>query len=119
MRHRVELQSAARSQATFGKVATVWSTFATVWARVEPMAGGEALSGDQVQSRASHKITIRYNSTLTTNDRIRLTGWRAVEIHKIINPQERNIYLEVEGTEIPGVTARGYGEGDYGDAVWL
>lgn len=182
LRHRVELQSPARSQNATGAVSTIWTTYATVWAALEPFRAAEERTADQVQAKVTHKITLRFNGTITTRDRIllatytgtsgaaeynntgctidsngglvRLTdagnfaaglagklvkcdfsatytdgvyeittstansitinlpwssnvptaevwvGARVISVHRIINPGERGIYLEIEGTEV-------------------
>lgn len=62
--HRVIIQSRGDASDDYGGSAVTWSTLSTVWAIIEPMSGREVLQSEQLQSRVTHKITIRYNSTL-------------------------------------------------------
>lgn len=47
---------------------------ALVWGKVEPVAGGEALSADQLTATARQKITIRYRVGVDTTWQLVLDG---------------------------------------------
>jgi len=72
LRHRIELQTAVRTKSSAGDDSTYWTTYATVWAAVEPITAKEQLKGDQVQSDNTHKIIIRYNGTVKPKSRVLL-----------------------------------------------
>lgn len=78
LRHRVALQSPTRSQNATGAVSTIWATYATVWAALEPMRAAEERTADQVQAQVTHKVTLRYNGTLKPKDRILLSTYSGV-----------------------------------------
>lgn len=89
LRHRVELKSVAQTPNTFGEMTDTWSTFATVWASVEPLKGRELLIAQQANSEVTLRVRLRYNSSIDVNDRV-VIGSRILEIVSIINPEERD-----------------------------
>lgn len=84
---------------TGGEVALTPSTHATVWASIQPLRGQERMNAAQVTPEVTHKITIRYLSTLTSRMRI---SWdsRFFGIVSIINPLERNERQELMCKEL-------------------
>ena len=43
-------------------------------AHVKAMSGGERWHSDRVEASSTHKIVVRYNSSLTTKDRVVIRG---------------------------------------------
>lgn len=99
LRHRLALQSGTASTDTYGAVTYAYTTYDTVWGSITPLRGLELIHAQQVQSEVTHKCFIRYNSTVTTTDRI-LFDSRTFEITSILNSEERAIYQEVWCKEI-------------------
>jgi len=99
LRHRVELHSATAAQDAYGESIDTFASFATVWASVEPLQGRELEHAQQISAETNHKVTIRYNSTVTEAHRV-IFGSRTLEITAIINPQERNEYQDLFCKEI-------------------
>lgn len=66
MRERVSLQTRAEAAATAGGTTETFTTVATVWARVEPLAVGKYIAGAQTEKVATHRITARYRSDYKT-----------------------------------------------------
>lgn len=94
--HRVKLL--ARAEAGFGQAAT-WNTYATVWAKIAPLSGRQAWAAQQFVSEVSHTITIRYRQDVQARHRIQFGG-RNFEIKAVLNPEERNIRLDLLCEEI-------------------
>lgn len=94
LRHRIELKSLTEAQNAFGEATKAYATYATVWAEVKPLRGKEAEQAQQVVAEAECQITIRYHASVVETDRIGFDG-REFEINSIINPLERNEYLEL------------------------
>jgi SPP1 family predicted phage head-tail adaptor len=92
LRKRVQLQHLARNQDSFGEAVPSYSTYATVWASVEPLQGRELEHAQQISAEVTHRVTIRYNAAVTPEHRV-LYGTRILEIEAVINPEERNEYL--------------------------
>lgn len=60
----IEIQSNAHTTDPDGWQSSDWTTLHTVRAAIKPINGNEVFAGGQLQSRASHKILIRYQSDL-------------------------------------------------------
>jgi len=99
LRHRIELQSNAPTQDSYGEPIASWTTDDTVWASIEPLSGRELLRAQEVHAEVTTRIRVRYPgalgaSTLTADDRIK-HGARIFEIAAVINPDERDRELEL------------------------
>lgn len=71
---RVALQSLTSAQSSMGDEAGVWSTNATVWARVEPLRGMAYFAAGQAQRTSDHRITIRWRSGVSAGMRLLWRG---------------------------------------------
>lgn len=99
LKHRVELQRAARVQnERSGQMEDTWETYATVWAKVEPLSGGEQVYAHQVAADTSHLVRMRFLEGVLAADRV-LHGGRPLYITRPINVDERGIALELLCTE--------------------
>lgn len=90
LRHRVDLRLPSSNRDSVGQAITDHSTYATVWARVTPLSGRELEHADQISAETTHKVVIRYNSSVAATHRVNFNG-RVLEIESIVNPEERNI----------------------------
>jgi len=98
--HRVLLQSRGTTQNSVGQILPeVWTTTATVWASISPLAGREYLNASGERAEVSHRIFIRYGPTVAPKDRV-LFGSRVFDIISVINIRERNRELELMCTEV-------------------
>jgi SPP1 family predicted phage head-tail adaptor len=88
------LQTPTETSDGLGGVSTAWGTFNTVYASIWPLKGAEYIAAMQTTSEISHKIRIRYLANVTPKLRIKF-GTRYFDIQSVINPDERNIYLEM------------------------
>lgn len=96
---RVTLQRAATVQdENTGELIQTWGTLATVWARVEPVAGREFIGAGALQSELVTKITIRYMPTPTASDRLQHDG-RTYSITSVVDYRSarREIVLMCKG----------------------
>ena len=98
LRHRIIIQSGTEARDAYGAVTVTWGTFATVWARVEPLSGKETYVAQTIKAETAHKITIRYLSGVLAKMRV-LFGTRTFDIKQIINWEERNKELALIATE--------------------
>ena len=105
LRHSVIVQSPGGTRDAVGDVIDSWTSVATVWASVEPLSGREALIAAQLHASTTHKITIRWDTSLAAlaaTWRI-LWGARVFDIVEPRNPDERNRTWElicIEGLAI-------------------
>lgn len=71
---RVLIEAPTFSNDSIGASTTTWATLATVWARVEHLAGKELYAAKQIIPTADLKITIRYRSDITEKMRVTHDG---------------------------------------------
>lgn len=97
MRERITLQSATRTLDAGGGAVVSWTPLAFaahVWARIEPLSGGEALQAMRLQARVTHRVRLRWRDDVTAAMRL-VWGTRVLNIRAVINPDERRRYLEL------------------------
>lgn len=60
LRHSVTLQSKSVSRDAAGGESIMWTTFATVWAEVQPLSGREYVAMRQAQADVAVRVRMRY-----------------------------------------------------------
>lgn len=100
LQHRVSLQAATETPTDTGEVTRVWTTYATVWARVEPLAGRELVYAQQTTPDVTHRVTLRYRAGVTTAHRL-LYGSRILHIRAARNVEEDDVELQLDCQETP------------------
>ncbi len=68
---RVTLESYTTTQDDWGQPIEGWTTFATVWAAVEPLRGREFIAAQAMTSELSARIRIRYRPGITGTMRVK------------------------------------------------
>jgi len=96
LRHRGTLQRKSDSS-TWGTSGT-WTTYATVWVKIEPTSGREYPEGRKIQAETTHLITMRFIHGVHPDMRFLFEG-RIFKIVSAINVQERSRELMLECTE--------------------
>jgi SPP1 family predicted phage head-tail adaptor len=94
---RITIETPANAQNAVGEATLTWSTFATVWARVQSLSGREAERYAEVVGFLGHKVTIRALPGVSTSMRVIYRN-RTLEIGAI-NEYERVWYVELICTE--------------------
>ena len=89
LRHRVAIQSQSTTLDDYGEATGSWSTGDTVWAAVEPVSGSERDIGEGKAGIVSHRVVMRYNSSVSPKKRL-LFGSRVLNIDSVINVDELN-----------------------------
>lgn len=90
MRHRATLQTYTPTRDATGGVVESWTDVATVYARVEPIRGREALEAEQILAEADTRVTIRYGSEWAAIN----PSWRVLcrnVVYNIVHVVERNL----------------------------
>lgn len=100
LQRRVALQAAAETTTETGEVARVWTTYATVWARIEPLAGRELVYAQQTTPDVTHRVTLRYRADVTVAHRL-LYGTRVLHIRAARNLEEDDVELQLDCQETP------------------
>ena len=93
---RIELQSRSSSADSFGQPSNTWTTYKKTWAEVMPLAGNKIMFSTretsyaaQYQQDITHQVRIRYNSSVTVDDRVYYDS-RILEIVSVVNVGERD-----------------------------
>lgn len=62
-KNRIEIQQYTLTDDGYGSSTEAWNTIATIFAVITPVSGRETFSSEQLESRVTHKMLIRYNSS--------------------------------------------------------
>lgn len=92
LRHRLVLEEAVRSDDGVGGAIESWTALDEVWAAVRPISGQEREAADQIASRVTHEVWVRYRTGVKPEMRFR-GGERVFEIHAVIDAAERHRFL--------------------------
>ena len=101
MRQRFTLQSPSVVADGSGGVITSWTNVKDVWGALQPFTPGQ-LWQQQEDRRASHRVTLRYDSAVQTGMRLQLNS-RNFLIHTITTGDDRNRWLELLVEEQSGL----------------
>jgi len=95
---RVVLQYTTKVSDGMGHFTETWTDAAAVWAAIWPTSAKETVQSMQTDMVISHRIRIRYRSVLRPSWRIKF-AFRYFNIVSIINPNEKNEYLDIMAKE--------------------
>ena len=70
LRHRVTLEEFVEIRNSAGERESIWQFVAYLWAAIEPSSAREFVAAQQMQSKVSARITIRYRSGVNAGMRI-------------------------------------------------
>lgn len=99
LRHRITFQRETRAPDGGGGSVVIWADVSTVWAAVEPVRGWERFEAQRLESRVSHKITIRDGLDVQAAMRVKF-GERFFRIHAVRNLEERGRYRVLDCEEV-------------------
>ncbi|HUU35193.1 MAG TPA: phage head closure protein [Vicinamibacterales bacterium] len=74
LRQRVEIQQRIETRDEMGGVSEAWETVAMRWASIEPLQGRELMEAQQIASRVTMQVRMRYYEGLSPKHRL---IWRA------------------------------------------
>ena len=94
MRKRIRIEVPQRVGDGIGGGFISWQLVDTVWAALEPLSGGEAVSAQRLAGSVSHEAWIRYRPGITPEMRL-VFGIRRFDIRLVINHQERSRRLRL------------------------
>ncbi|HEY4113828.1 MAG TPA: phage head closure protein [Rhizomicrobium sp.] len=97
LNQRVALQSLALTPDGGGGYSATWTTFATVWASIEPLSGNDVFGPDADESRTRYRITIKRRTDVVAGQRITASG-RSFAIRAALDdgPQAQFLTLMTE-----------------------
>lgn len=99
LRHLVELQSPSLAQNAYGEPIESWTTYAAVWAAIRPLSAVETPQAPQATPIATHQVTLRYTTGVTSGHRIKF-GTRYLNVESVLNTDERNRELLLQCREV-------------------
>jgi SPP1 family predicted phage head-tail adaptor len=88
---RIIVQQPTETRNRLGESVFAWTTFATVWAKVDGVTAREALLAGQQQLSITHRVRLRYLTGLTTKMRLSWRG-RTLEIVSLLEQEGRTIH---------------------------
>lgn len=94
LRHRVIIEQRTRTADGAGGGTIIWSTYATVWAMIEPMSAKEIMWAKHLEHRVSHKVYIRHLNGVTSDMRVSFDS-RTFQINGIRTILEKNRFIEL------------------------
>jgi SPP1 family predicted phage head-tail adaptor len=99
---RVTFRAPAPGSDAIGQTTQKYKDYATVWATVKALRGGEYYEAQKVRPEKTYKVTVRYIKGLTDgiseDMRIAYAG-KTLEIEYINNVDEADYMLEIHATE--------------------
>lgn len=95
LREQIVLQHFTTITNEYNEQIQVWQDIATVYARVEPVKGGEGIGAGQLQAYDEHHVHIRHRSDVGPTWRVQHRG-RTLEILSVLNLDERRRFLTLE-----------------------
>ena len=103
LRHRVEIQVQTDTSDGMGGFTNTWNEafgMSSVPAAIWPLKAAERMDAMKLELQITHKIRVRYRPEITSKMRI---YWRdrdrTFNIVSMLNPDERNIMLEIMAVE--------------------
>lgn len=93
-----QLVAASPARNAYGEPETTWTTFATIWASIEPIQGREFWAQQQVQSEVTVRVRTRYLAGVTSEMRV-VYGTRILSIESVIDPEEKHQELQLMCSE--------------------
>lgn|SRR4030065_1640189 len=89
LRNYITIQQPTESQDANLELILTWSTFATVWASIEPLIGREFYAARQVNAELTGKISLRFINGITAKMRV-LYDSKTYNIEAVIDVENRH-----------------------------
>lgn len=94
LRHRAELQQKVQTPDGSGGYDTQWVEVRTIWAEIKPVSAVQTFEFMRSDTIVTHEIRVRYADDIGTDKRLVHRG-RAFRIKGVLNPDERNRWLDL------------------------
>lgn len=99
LRHHIVIQQVTETQTGSGELTESWSTFATVWADMQPLTAREIYQMDQDAAERTTRFVIRYLAGVLHKMRISYDS-RIFDIRTVINIKGRQRSMEIIAVEV-------------------
>ena len=97
-KHRIVVETPNLTPDGMGGNTEVWTTFATVWAKLESKRAVSKWFAGNLEHRVTHRITLRYLPGIESNMRISYDS-RIFQIHGILDIDEGKRFHELSTEE--------------------
>lgn len=94
----ITIEQKTASTDAYGGQSFSWSTFATVWAAVQPLKGRELIAAQAAQSEITSRFVIRYLSGVSADMRI-VYGGRYFNITAVIDIDDAHREMHLMASE--------------------
>lgn len=94
LRARVTIEQEAPVAQGGGSYAPNWQPLATLWAQIEPVTGRVVRQGERLESRVTHRITVRYRSDIVAGMRV-VWGSQLFAIQAVVNLGAQNRFSQL------------------------
>lgn len=91
-RQRAVLEAKVLTPDGGGGFAENWDAYATVWADLAPVGGGEAVEAGRIEARLTQRLTIRRRGDVSANHRARI-GARVFAIRAVIDEGPQALWM--------------------------
>lgn len=98
MVHKVDIQKQTQGWDVSGPI-TIWETFITTWAAIEPLRGTDVVEGGQVTTMLYLTVTIPYQTGISASNRVSCLKGTFV-IQSVENPLERDCHIVLNCVEL-------------------
>ena len=95
LNQRITLVQLSESRSATGAVVSTHEPVATVWARIGALTSKYTEKSEAVITEATHRVTIRYISGVTTANLVQISDGRLWEIQAVLDPDERHVELQL------------------------
>lgn len=95
LRHLVSLQSSTKVEGEYGEDELTWNEYAKPYAAIVPLRGSEFFNAQQVNSKITVKIIIRYRSDVKSTHRVVHEGVTYEVVAPPIDPQLKHKELHL------------------------
>lgn len=95
LRHRITIEHMTKVPDGHRGFTETWATFATVWARVQPVSSREYFFAQGENTEITHFVTIRYLAGIKADMRIRFGGSVLTIEGPPINVDARGAFMEL------------------------
>lgn len=104
LRHQIQIQTVSSTPDATGQPQQVWTTVWTCWAKIRSLTLREVAQMNQVTSRVTHMISVRYPCGISVQASMRIVfGTQIYKIQGVDNPFERNVWLDMTCLQIDAI----------------
>lgn len=90
----MQFQSRAKTRDGFGQRSNTWTDTFKAWVRIEPLSGRELETAQAINNEVTHRVTMRYRTTVTTDMRGVYQG-RIFNVLAVLDVETAHVALQL------------------------